>query len=403
MSHDLKPITAKDVSLPDESGWNKLPPIAFGVGAVGIVLTMLLGGELGAFNYLVAYLFWLSFGFGALFFVLFQFITRAGWSVLVRRVAENAMITLPIFALLFVPILLNLHTLFSWTTPELFANDHLAAEMLEKKSSFLNIPFFLVRAGVYFTVWTALSWFFYSNSTAQDESGDHSITRKLQKIAAPGIALTVLTMTFAIFDWDMSTDWQWFSTMYGVYFFAGSMVAFMSLLAIMTLLLTKQGHMGGAVNAEHFQDIGKLLWGFTVFWSYIAFSQFFLIWYGNIPEETLWFAHRWEGSWQTMGWILAIGHFWVPLFLFMSRHIKRKPKMLMFFAIYMIVLHAVDLIWQILPVAQHSGFQFDITLVTAFVGIGGVFVGAMVMMMKRSLLVPLKDPRLPESRAFTNY
>ena len=366
--------------------WNNVSIYAFVIGISSLLYTFIFGKEESAFYYLTAYLFWLSISLGALFFVLFQFLTRATWNAFVQRIAENIMMILPVFAILFIPIFLNMNTLFSWTTPELFAENLELTHLLERKSSYLNVPFFLLRSMLYFVIWTGISWLFYSKSVSQEGA------RFLQKFAAPALVLTVLSVTFAIFDWNMSLDWQWFSTIFGVYFFSGAMVAFFAFYLLVILFLTLKQTQFSKKMAEKldiFHDIAKLLWGFTLFWSYIAFSQFLIVWYANVPEETLWFAHRWKGNWQIIGWTLAIAHFGIPLFLFMSRHVKRNIKMLWFFALYMLLFHALDLIWQVLPIVQQDNFYFDLTLISAFLGIGAIFLGTMSVIMKQSSLDPI--------------
>ncbi|MCA9300260.1 MAG: hypothetical protein KDA28_14410, partial [Phycisphaerales bacterium] len=198
-------------------------------------------------------------------------------------------------------------------------------------------------------------------------------------------------------------DWHWFSTMYGVYYFAGCLVSFYAFLSILVVTFRKAGYMGGAVTVEHQHDVGKLFFGHIVFWAYIAFSQFVLIWYGNIPEETIWFAHRWEGSWKPISIFLAAGHFWIPFFFLMSRWMKRWTTPLLIGACWILFMHYVDLAWQILPNFHHGGYSFTVTDLTAFLGVGGLFLAGLGVWMKSGALVPVKDPRLPESLAFENF
>jgi len=335
-----------------------------------------------------------------LFFVIIQFLTRAGWSVVVRRLAENIMASLPIFALLFVPLLFGMHDLYHWTHAEAVMTDPL----LQGKQPFLNESAFMMRAVFYFAVWTAMAWFFYKKSTSQDLSGNHGITAMLQRVAAPAIIFYGLSQSFAAIDWMMSLDPHWYSTMWGVYYFAGSFVAILAVLALLSIHYSaKDQPLEGILTVEHRHDLGKLLWGFMIFWTYIAFSQYFLIWYANIPEETLFFAHRAEGSWDAMSMFLAIGHFGVPFLCFMSRHVKRSTKGLAFFAFWMLFMHYVDLYWIVMPVLHHHGVHFGVVDILTFVGVGGIFVSTVAWLMPRTPLVPVQDPRLPESLAFENF
>ena len=326
-AHHTKSINVDDVKFSKDSLIAKLPVIGGVLGLAGIGGAYALGQENSQFyfSYLTAFAYFLSIALGGLFFVLIQFATRAGWSVVVRRIAEQVMATLPVFAILFIPVIFGMHDLYHWTHAELYdPTSDQYDKILAGKQGYLNESFFLIRAGVYFVVWIALSQYFLKKSLSQDESGDKGITAQLQKWSALGLALYAMTQTFAAFDWLMSLDPHWYSTMYGVYFFAGGFVAIFAVLAIFTIRLsTPDGVLNGIATEEHFHDLGKLLFGFTVFWAYIAFSQYFLIWYSNIPEETLFYKHRMESGWMNVSIFLMIGHFAVPFFLLMSRHMKR--------------------------------------------------------------------------------
>src|SRR6185295_5494135 len=241
-----------------------------------------------------------------------------------RRLAENVTATFPLFALLFVPVVLGMGRLFPWSSG---AAEH--EGLLRGTEGFLNPPFFLIRAAVYLLSWIALSLFFLRASRRQDETGDVATTLRLIRISAPALFVFAITVTFAAVDWIMSLDpHHWYSTIFGVYFFAGSLVAIFAFLAILGAVLRRGGLMTSTLTIEHLHDLGKLLFAFTVFWAYIGFSQYFLIWYGNIPEETTFFRHRLVGSWSAVSFLLAAGHFVVPFFFFMPRTIKRKPALL---------------------------------------------------------------------------
>ncbi len=402
MSHaHTKSLSADQIRIPDGHVWHRLPVIGLVVGVLGLGAAFALGsGDMKQFyhSYLVAFCFFLTIALGGFFFVLVQYLARAGWSVVVRRTAENLMGTLPLFAVLFIPIILGMHDLYHWTHEEAVAGDHL----LQGKSPFLNTGFFLVRAAIYFVVWAGASWYFRSRSLAQDEGGDKEATRRTQAVAAPVLMLYALSQTFAAIDWLMSLDPHWYSTMFGVYFFAGSLVAVIGSLSAISLVMRKMGLLAEVITTEHYHDLGKLLFGFTVFWAYIGFSQFFLIWYGNIPEETLWFHHRLEGSWKPFTLFLAVGHFIVPFFILINRTIKRIPATLLIMALWMLGMHFLDLYWLVMPNLHPHGVHFTLVDVMAFIGIGGFFLGAFTWLTKRAALVPHRDPRLHESLRFEN-
>jgi hypothetical protein len=408
-ANHAKAINPTEVMLPQSHWLNKAPTVAVIVGilALGIALAMSLGShekvELLQWSFHTSYLYFLSMALGSLFFVLVQFATRAGWSVVVRRFAETYAATLPLFALLFLPMLTGFHSLFHhWTAPEYKADPLIAA-----KGAYLNEPFFIVRGFIYVIIWSIIGVYYYRNSTRQDESGDKSITFKLQKSSYPSIALFALSVSFCAFDWIMSLDPHWYTTMFGVYYFAGSIMVVYALLLLTTLAVRGGTKMSNYISVEHIHDLGKLLFGFNVFWTYIAFSQYFLIWYGNIPEETLFYAKRsipeFGGEqWLPVSLALMIGHFIVPFFFLMSRHIKRRPVLVGLGAAWMLLIHYVDIHWLVRPNWVHELNSFGLVDVLTLVGIGGLFFGIAGLLLKRKSLLPQKDPRLTESMSFEN-
>ncbi len=394
--------TPEPLMLPARHLFARLAPWLGGLGVLSLLGAFGWGwggGQLErmSFSYLVAFLFWLSIGLGALFFVLVQFATRAGWSVVVRRLAEQLMGSLILFVPLFLPVALGIGDLYHWSHPEVVAAD----PMLQGKSAYLNVPFFLLRAGLFLMLWALMAGWYRRLSLAQDLSGAHSLTRRMQRFSGPGIALFALSVTFAAFDWIMSLDPHWYSTIFGVYFFIGGLVAFLAALSLLTLAL-RRGPLGGRVNEEHLHDLGKLLFAFTTFWSYIGFSQYFLVWYANIPEETVWFGHRLGGGWAHASWALALGHFVLPFFFLLPRGIKRRPVTLGLASLWMLAMHALDLYWLIMPNLQHHGPHVELMDLACFVGVGGLFLGLVAKNLSRDPLVPAKDPRLPESLRFEN-
>jgi hypothetical protein len=379
------------------------PAAAAGVVAIAVV-ALAGGGTARAWaGYLVAFLFFLSLSLGGLFFVLTLHASRAGWGVVVRRLGEHLAATLPLFALLFVPLVFAAPELFSWFSPEARAAD----ELLAKKAAWLDPTFFWLRAVFYLLSWGVLGWWFRRASLAQDVSRDPGATRRMQTIAAPALLLFAVTQTFAAFDWVMSLDPHWYSTIFGVYFFAGSAVGVCAVLALGAMALERpaaggRGPLAGLVTIEHYHDLGKLLFAFVVFWAYIAFSQFMLIWYGNIPEETLWFAHRWHHGWEVASTALAVGHFALPFFFLLLRQAKRRRGLLAAAAVWMLVFHWLDLYWLVVPaVAPESAAPHWVDLV-AFVGVGALWLAAWAGLVAGRAAVPVADPRLGESLSFEN-
>ncbi len=369
------------------------------------VAALVLGAALGFadpkqffLSYLTAFLFFISLGLGGLFFVLIQFATRAGWSVAVRRQSENLMFMLPLCGFLLLPLLAGMSYLFPWLDSARVAQD----PILLGKQSFLNVPFFLVRSLAYVLSWAGLAYWFRRRSLEQDATGDPQITRRLQNVSAPAIVVFAVTVNYASFDWIMSLDPHWYSTIFGVYFFAGIVTSSLSFLILMLFSLLRRDRLSGVVTDEHFHDLGKLLFGFVVFWAYIAFSQFMLIWYGNLPEETIWFATRWRNGWQYVSILLAAGHFFLPFFVLLSRDAKRRRRILGATAIWMLFIHYVDLYWLVVPAVDPTRFQFHVQDLIVFVGLGGVFLAFLIHVTMGAPLVPTKDPRLAESLSFEN-
>jgi hypothetical protein len=395
------------VQAPGFESTRKIALIAGAAGLVGaIVLALLQDGGMRhlQFSWLWACFYFVTLGLGALFFVLLQHLTRAGWSVVVRRLAEHVMSTLPFIGLLLLPLvlltLMGNGDLFLWAKDEV-------TPLVEGKLGFLNGPFFLIRFAVYLTVWAGLARFFKKRSLAQDSDGDAMHTVIMQRRSAPGMFLFALSLTFASFDFIMSLDPEWFSTMFGVYVFGGAFVSFMSLLGLISLRAEKTA-LKGLVNVEHFHDIGKLMFAFIFFWGYIAFSQFVLIWYADIPEETLWFKHRMFGPFANISWVLVFGHIFIPFLGLLSRHVKRNRMGLKFWAIWILVMHAVDLFWLIMPSylfvpgAEHPAMYFPLMEICCWISVAGVFAYVALGSAANKPLVPVKDPRLAESLAFEN-
>jgi len=385
----------------DGRALSQLTWAGLGAGVVGLVGAALLAPSRPAdfyFAWLTAYLYFLSLALGAQFFVFSLFVCHAGWSVALRRVIENLMATLPMFVVLFIPIWLGRRELFPWTDVAEVAKNH----VLQGKSGYLNEPFFLIRALVYFVCWAGLAVYFSGQSQKQDQTGDEQITRRLQALAAPGIIIFALTVTMASVDWMMSLDPEWYSTMFGVYYFAGALLAAFAFVVLAIVFAQTRGALQGIVTVEHLHDLGKLLFAFIVFWTYIAFCQYFLIWYGNIPEETSYFMHRSHGSWPAIGKMLMIGHFAIPFFFLMPRATKRSIPALSAGALWLLVMHFMDLYWCVMPAHLPEGAHFGAIDAMALLAVGGFFFAAFGWVSGRRALVPMRDPRLPESLSFEN-
>ena len=394
-------LRPEQATIPPGHSWNRIPVIGAGCAVLGAAACALLGASNPKqffFSWLVSFLFFLSLALGGLFFVLIQYATQGGWGIVLRRIGETIFALLPVMAVLFLPLLLGLRDLYSWAVPGAAEHDAL----LRWKAPYLNVPFFLIRAAVYFAVWSFMALLYYRGSRGQDVTGDPAVSARLRRLAGPAIIVLAVTQTFASIDWIMSLTPHWYSTMFGVYFFAGSFVGFIALLSILAAAMRQAGLLETVISPEHLHDMGKLLFAFTSFWAYIAFSQFFLIWYANLPEETIWYRARLEGSWEGVSILLMAGHFGVPFFYLMGRDVKRRGWTLAVGGVWLLAMHFVDLYWQVMPTLHPDGVRPSPLDAAAFIAVGGCFVAAAGWLMRRQALVPLRDPRLAESLAFEN-
>ncbi len=373
-----------------------LPRLSIAMGVAGLAVTGLLWKmhpHEVVFSYLFAFLIFLAISLGSLFFVIIQHLARAGWSVVVRRIPETIAMNIGLMAVLFLPIVFGMHELYHWTHVDAVAVDH----FLQWKSPYLNVPFFLVRAVLFFGAWILVARYFYSKSVKQDQSGEPGLTLKMQGFAAAAVLIFGLTQTFAVIDWAMSVTPHWYSTMFGVYFFAGSFLSAIALTSLTALILRKFGYLTNVIRVDHYHDLGKFAYGINIFWAYVSFSQYFLIWYANIPEETVWFIEHFKGSWNSVAILLAVGHFLVPFVAFMSKHARRNLVVQCAIMAWFLVMQVVDMYWLIMPNIWKSGVHLTLADASSFVGIGGLFIGFYWLRLKNQALFPIKDPRLSES------
>ena len=374
--------------------------------AVGVGFALVTGyGGFKQFlhSYLVSFAFFLSISLGGLFFVVLQHVTRAGWSVTVRRLAELLaanMLNLTLLSLpIIVPVLLGNVDLYPWTDRTVVED----SQLLQHKAAYLNPTFFAVRAVFYFVVWGLLARFFLQRSLEQDESADAALTQQMERLSPVAMLLLALTITFASFDWLMSLEPTWFSTIFGVYYFSGAVVGFLALVILAAVLLQASGRLTSSVTVEHYHDLGKLLFAFVVFWGYIAFSQYMLIWYANIPEETEWYLARQTGAWKWVSLVLLFGHLLIPFLGLLSREVKRRKMLLGGWALWLLVMHWIDVYWLVMPSLDGSGPPVSPIDVCCLVGIGGVYFAGVVRLADDRSLVARGDPRLEESLAFENF
>lgn len=367
--------------------------LALGVGGGALlVLGFFVAREALFRSYLVGYTYWLGIALGGLALSMVYHLTGGQWGTVARRVFEAASRTLPALVLLFVPLLFGLDALYEWAHEGAVAADAL----LRHKAPYLNPTAWIVRAAVFFAVWLALAWTLDRWSARQDREPSPGLIRRMRTLAAPGLVLYVLSVTFAAMDWLMSVDPHWYSTIYGVWLLGGHGVATLSFLILVARYLSKREPLSGVIRPVHFHDWGKLLLAFTLLWTYFSLSQLLIIWSGNLPEEVLWYHHRLHGGWQYFGLALALLHFAVPFLALLSRDLKRDVKLLGPVAVLLLVMHWVDYFWNVMPAYSPSDLEIHWLDPVAPVALGGLWVWLFVRELRKRPLLPIGDPNLEE-------
>jgi hypothetical protein len=441
MDHSSAEQTGERLNLKEHA--HKLYFGALAVGVIGLVVAIVAGYLADNtlrrffFAYLVSFMFFLAISLGGLFFVILQHVTKAGWSVNVRRIAEWLASSIWVMAALAAPIIISvgLHRtdLYPWAktqaavvsaTTDTAAKGSVSAttdkpadtgeeELNPFKKVYLAPAFWIIRMVFYFAVWSGIGIWYWKQSVAQDADGDFHRTVQMQMYSPISMILFAITVTLGSFDLMMSLNPTWSSTIFGVYFFAGSTLAMFATIILSSVLLQKYGYLRESITIEHFHDLGKFLFAFTFFWGYIAFSQYMLMWYANLPEETGWYRYHGASTslsnFPVSGWsyvvvALLLGHLLIPFGGLLSRHVKRAPVVLGFWAVWLLVFCWIDLYWIIMPDFDQVNHHvvFGIVDIAAFLGIGGIFVAVVVRRAGHAALRPIHDPRLEASLAFEN-
>ncbi len=343
-------------------------------------------------SYLFAFLFWSGMSCGALGILLLHHVVGGRWGVVIRRLLEAAVRIFPVVAILFLPILFGLQTLYPWAVPEIVKAD----ANIQHKAAYLNVPFFIARAVFYFAIFTAFGFVLNRWSMQQDRTADPKLVDRMRSFSAPALLVFVFTGTFAFIDWIMSLDPHWFSTIYGVMFLVGQVLETFALVIAAVVVLSRRKPLADVMTKQHFHDLGNLLFAFTILWAYLSFSQFLIIWAGNLPEEIPWYLKRLSGGW---GWIavsLVVFHFALPFLLLLQTGVKKRADLLMKVCLWMIFIRLVDVYWVVEPSLNPKGFIFHWMDLATPVGVGGIWLGAFFWQLKNRPLVPINDPRLYE-------
>ena len=382
----------------------RLPVIIASVGVVVCVIGIFVDPVRLASAYLVAYLSCLAVVLGALAMIMIARVTAATWFVALRRQAEEVAATLPMFALLFVPILVWSRVLYPWASRVPLRDPHVR-EAVIAKAAYLNLPFFAIRSVAYLAVWIVLGELLRRASLAQDRGDSASIERRMRTLSAVGLIAFALTVSFAAFDWMMSLTPAWYSTIYGVNYFAGAMVGAVSLLTVLVARGRWRGELPVSLSVDHFHALAKLLLTFVLFWVYIGFSQLIVIWSAEIPAERVWYVVRMRGGWNLLGGVLVAGHFALPFCALLVRAIKRSPLAMSCIGVWLLIMHYLDIYWNVMPAAPKGGganwaggFWLD---VGALLLVGGLASVTWALRRTNEPAIPVGDAEIAASLSYS--
>lgn len=343
--------------------------------------------------YLVGFVFWIGITVGSLALLMLQHLTGGAWGVVIRRVLEASTRTLPLMLILFIPIIFGLKQIYPWTNA---AYMHETAA-LQQKTHYLNPTFFLVRAILYFAFWSLLALALNWLSLEQDRTAQKRIRKRLQIVSGPGLVFLIVSITFAAIDWVMSLEPEWSSTIFGLIFVAGWSLSALAYTIVVMSWLEKRAPMDRAAQPRHFHDWGNLMLTLVMLWTYFAFSQYLIIWSGNLPEETTWYVARTHGGWGAIALGIVILQFAFPFLALLSRASKQSASKLAQLAILILIMRIVDVIWLIEPAFNREGFHLSWMDVVAPIGIGGLWLGWFAWQLQKRALLPLNDPQLEQA------
>ncbi|MCB2206063.1 hypothetical protein KQI65_15080 [bacterium] len=390
-------MSVQNVLLADTSFVKRMQMIGIGTAVLGIVLSIaaaMTDMQRFLFDYLLAFVFWGGIAVTAVFFSMLQYLTRSGWSTAVRRIPEILGGFTPLLIILLLPIVFGIGELYHhWVHPE--PGD----AIMQGKAAWLNVPFFTARLFFYVASWIGIYFFIVGNSFKQDTRNDIQPTRRNWTLSAPITIFYAVTITFAAFDLLMSLYPHWFSTIFGVYYFSSSLVGALAVITIVAVLLKKAGLISDWLTSDRFHDLGKLLFAFNIFWAYIAFSQYLLIWYADLPEEIVFFTYRLGHGWEVVSGILLVFHFIFPFLLLLSEATKRSLNVLLGGAILLLCAHFIDMFWLVMPNYSHTSVPLSWMEFAPTIALGGLFILTAAVQFRRRNAIPINDPFLAEAKS----
>ena len=400
MSERLGTVPTPEGEYFENSRFTGLSTLLGVIAVVALVLCVvgaLVNPHQFSYSWLFAFAFFFTLCVGCFFWIIVHYATDAEWTVVVRRQLENIAVLLGVLAIFFVPILLLRRHLYAWMVipPGHEAN-------LDSKRAYLNFGFFLIRAIVFFGFFIVASQLLRRFSVRQDKDGNPQFTIWLRRVSFASLPLFALCLTFGAYDWMLSLNYRWFSTMFGVYIFAGAAGSSMALLVLVITALRQAGYLKDVVTVEHYHIMGKWMLAFCIFWAYIGFGQYMLIWYANMPEETQFFLTRNTQSWWALSMLLVIGRFFVPFAILLLRSIKKHPHQLSILAAWMVFMQMLDMYLVVLPALHGTGVHVSIWDLLSLVAVGATLAFIYLRLLPRSSLFPVRDPRLVESLATVN-
>lgn len=383
-----------DLTVIDTPGIASLQRNGLIVGVAGAVI-----GGLGVVlqpdqfmpSWLIGFLFTFGLSMGCFALLMLQHMTGGQWGLVSRRIFEAGSRLLPLAVLLFIPIAVFAPTLYLWARPEAVRTD----EILQKKEIYLNLPFFWIRAVVYFAVWL-FGVMMLNRWSAQQDAGQVAVTeadtRRFRVVSAPGLLIYVVLLSLAAVDWIMSLTPHWFSTVFGLIMVVGQGLGALSFTVAVLAILISREPMNGLLKARHFHDLGKLMLAFVMLWAYLSFSQFLIIWAGNLPEEIPYYLDRMRGAWQYLSLALIFGHFILPFCLLLSQDLKKRPKLLARIAWFIVAIRLYDLIWLVAPTFNQGAFPISLANVGVPLALGGLWIFLFAAQLRKRALVPVNDP-----------